>query len=228
MIYKIAESSIEKERVYHLIFNKYIEWGYFHPTDFPEEKITDEFDKRSETWIFIAISEYDDEVVGTLRLVRDYPDYPPLSLPMGKNFDLNQLPVRGKQLGEICRFAAEGSGLTALYLIKSVMLFAEKIGITHFVIACPLLHKKHYASFNFKQIGKEYLYKGVRDHNVFISMLVSLKEAIENMHQTNSFFDRIFKKQTDNIILPEPHAIPNLYDKFTKLDTAFNSHQLKE
>jgi predicted GNAT family N-acyltransferase len=210
IIYKIAETEEEKEQSLRFVFDTYLQSGHIKKDDFPDGKMKDLFDERIDTRILIAVSKSKD-VIGTLRVVRDQPHYAPLSLPLEKSFNLDGVSPRGDALAELSHFAVRASNMTGMHLIKAAILYAQQLGITHFIISCSTLQKNHFISFGFKQVGKEYFYKEIRHPYSSVTLLVDIEEGLRNMSLTNPLFHRIFVKPSPNILISSLATAPTRY-----------------
>ena len=149
--FELADSKDKLEEVFKILHDCYVEEGYMEPQ--PHGLRVTPYHALPSTAIFVAL--WNNEVIGTISLIRDNP----LKLPLEKNFDLSVIREGNKNVAELSSLAIKKdhrskSGQILFPLINYAYIFSRKFfGTKILAIAVhPKWRDFYEAFFLFKEI----------------------------------------------------------------------------
>jgi len=127
---KIAETPEELEEVFRLRFEVYKNEDYIDPKDYPDGRLTDEYDKHSVSFLAVKNNEY----VGTVRLVKNSD----LGFPTEHAFNILEFPPNFLQaktacLSKFCVTKKYRGSLVSMGLLKKALKYSQEKGITYWL-----------------------------------------------------------------------------------------------
>lgn len=141
---KVATSSEELEKIFHLRWKLYSEYGYIEPQDFPDQKLTDIYDQHS----FNVIAYKNNTPIGTARLVMPSKN----GFPTEKAFNIINLNVSREKIGEVSKLCIEQNNDRRkffLALMTEIYKLSKKNKIDYWLVGIPFSLKEYIKKFNF-------------------------------------------------------------------------------
>lgn len=199
----IPDSEEELIKMFKLRYEIYSQKNYIDPNQFPDKLERDEYDKNNKAIYFIA--SVNNEVIGTLRLIKDYPLPTQLYFEFEEPEEIKQ--IKKQNLVEIGRLIVKPYKLnTKKYLPRHLIM----LGL--FKTICDYSHKYNFLA------GYAFIKSSLEKKLKFINFPVEYIQQYKQKYPEDGILFRYFNNPTDPVI--PVYFLRDSIEKF--LNTIFN------